>query len=332
MKKVLSLFLTIAFVAGFMVAQGQQLKTFHSFCPGGKEYSPNDLSYTGYEDELGNITKHGLWTANLSNGKYSINFKQGKLDGNGTITSSKTTCNLKYVADKLISINYVEKGTESELFIFKYSLDDNGLLNGDFEFKQISSYDNSLMKGKFDAEGKATGWWEVKLREDKEVSKKYYEHGYCLGGDEKTIELSRAYLIDKKMSEIELRNMGYFVINDMPDIKRKLEVAISAAQNYLYYKIDFNNGQCMSLKIKNVFNFDNIFNYTYLSGSPITYMSSELYQNVVNQIKNNSFQDNMTPKYDKNLHKYYLLKTDGKSRLYIPIESEKEFEELYKKN
>ena len=40
----------------------------------------------------------------------------------------------------------------------------------------------------------------------------------------------------------------------------------------------------------------------------------------------------MTPKYDENLHEYYLLKTDGKSRLYIPLEKEKEFEELYKKN
>lgn len=340
MRKVLSLFLTIAFAASFAVTQGQQLKTFHSFCPGGEEY-PNDLSYTGYEDEMGNITKHGLWTANLGKGKYSINFKQGKLDGNGTIVSSTRTCNLKYVDDKLVSINYVEKKNGGNIII-KYTLNKDGLLVGDFEFgntdETLSIYEGfkekerhyfKHIKGKFDDSGKATGWWEIELTgSNKGVVKNYYEHGYCLGADEKTIELSRAYLIDKKMSEIELHNRGYYVINDLPDIKRKLEVAIFSAENYVYYTFDIPESQCMSLKIKNVFNFDNIFNHTYLLGSPITYMSAELYQNIVNQIRSGSSQVSTYPKHDANLDKYFVLKADGKSRLYIPLESENEIESV----
>lgn len=341
MRKILSLFLAIVFVTFSMVTQGQQLKTYHFFCPGGKEYSPNDLSYTGYEDEMGNITKHGLWTANLTTGKYSINFKQGKLDGNGTIISPTIICNLKYVDDKLVSINYVEKKNGGN--IIKYTLNKDGLLVGDFEFRNnsdeaISIYEGSIVKerhyfkhikGKFDDSGKATGWWEIELTgSNKGVVKDYYEQGYCLGADEKTIELSRAYLIDKKMSELELRNRGYYVINDLPYIKRELEVAIFTAENYMYFMHDFPEGQCMSLKIKNVFNFDNIFNHTYLLGSPISYMSNELYQNIVNQIKSGSSQANTYPKHDANLDKYYVLKADGMSRLYIPLESENEIESV----
>lgn len=323
MRKALSLFLTIAFVAGFMVAQGQQLKTFHFACPGDKE--DPEITYTGYEDELGNITKHGQYK------RYgiSVNFKNGKLDGVGTIAQGKTTATLKYVNDKLVSIDYVEKGTGSEIIIFKYSLDDNGLLKGDFEFKQISSYDNSLMKGKFDAEGKATGWWEIKFRDDKEISKKYYEHGYCLGADENTIETSRAYFIDKKLTEKELRDKGFYVITDKSENNAEIWIgnAINITQDYLCgRKYGYLEKGCLNLHFKNTFNLKNIFNHTSLGGSPISYMSSELYQKIVNQIKEKNIQTTLS--YDDQFDKYYALKADGVSRLYIPVEYENDFKNI----
>ena len=324
MKKAFLLFLTIVFAASFAFAQGQQLKTFHFDCPGDED-DPN-ITYTGYEDELGNITKHGQYK------RYgiSVNFKNGKLNGVGTISESKTTATLKYVNDKLVSIDYIEKGTGSEIIIFKYSLDDNGLLKGDFEFKQICSYDNSLVKGKFDEEGKATGWWEFKAMEDKDVSKKYYEHGYCLGTDDKTIETSRAYFIDKKLTEKELLDKGFYVITDNPKENAEIGLgnAINMVQNYLCgKKYGFLENHCLNLHFKNIFNLENIFNHTLLGGTPITNMSSELYQNIVNQIKNNDLQ--IVLKYDMQLDKFYALKADGVSRLYMPIESENEFKGLF---
>ena len=88
------LLLLFAFVADVVFAQNQQLKTYHSYCPGGAE--SNDVSYTGYEDELGDITKHGLFTVKLNKGTLSLNFKNGILDGEGSITSPNITCKLMY--------------------------------------------------------------------------------------------------------------------------------------------------------------------------------------------------------------------------------------------
>jgi len=323
MRKVLSLFLTIAFAASFVTAQGQELKTFHYACPGDKD--DPEITYTGYEDELGNITKHGQykWYG------ISVNFKNGKLDGIGTIAQGKTTATLKYVNDKLVSIDYVEKGTGNEIIIFKYSLDDNGLLKGNFEYKQISSYDNSLIKGKFDDDGKATGWWEVKFREDKEVSKKYYEHGYCLGTDDNTIETSRAYFIDKKLTEKELRDKGFYVITDNPEKNAEIWIgnAINMVQDYLCgRKYGHLEKECLNLHFKNTFNLKNIFNHTSLGGSPITYMSAELYQNIVDQIKEKNIQTTLS--FDDQIDKYYALKADRVSRLYIPVEYENDFKDI----
>ena len=335
MKRILALLVSVTIAFNFAAAQSQQLKTFHSFCPGGKEY-PNEISWTGYEDELGNVTKHGLFTAKLTKGKVSVNFKQGKLEGPGTIISATKTCNLRYSNDQLISINYVEKDSKGNItIIFKYTLNENGLLVGDFEFKnneecisifndnwKIEKYYFKHIKGKFDASGKATGWWEIELTGDnKGISKEYYEQGYYLGADEKTIEISRAYLIDKKLADKELHNKGFYLMNGaLPDLEHKLNVAIPVAQNYIWYLNDFPKEDCISLNLKNNFKLDEIFNGTYLGSRPVSFMSPELYHK--------QKADLSQFKYDENLKKYYILKVDGESRLYVPLEFEEEFNNL----
>lgn len=333
MKKVFTILLIAAFAFNFAMAQNPQLKTYHSPCPGGQDLA--GLSYTGYEDEMGNITKHGLFTVKLPKGTLSVNYKKGMLEGEGKISAPKIVGNLKYSNNKLMNLNYVERGDGNQIIIFKYSINSENALVGEFEGKQIARYDNSFLKGKFDDKGRATGWWYIYDKDDKkkkDTVKMYFEQGIYLGSDKKTIETSRAYFFSKSITEQELRNKGFYVVEEVPALGELVAICkngFEIMQNYICREFNYRNGTCVDMNMYNSsINWQNAFNYQGLMGTPITYMSNELYQNIVNQIKSGSLQGNMTPKYDPNLDKYYVLKADGKSRLYIPLESENEIESI----
>lgn len=315
--------LLFVFVANMLFAQNQQLKTYHSYCPGGAEF--NGLSYTGYEDELGGVTKHGLFTVKLNKGTLSLNFKNGILDGEGSITSPNITCKLMYSNNKLVSVDYVEKGTGDEILVYKYSINEENRLVGDFELKQISHSlnDNAFMKGQFDNSGRATGWWSIKKEKNSDVIQYFYENGFCLGSDEKTIEISRKYLIDSLLSDKDIHNLGLYLSNK-PMIS-DLSSGLKLFQNYFcnHFNID-GKETCVDTKMRNRFNLS--FNERCLEGSPISYMSEDLYKKIVSAIHGGNSTYNIG--YDVFLKKYYVLKADNESRLYIPLDSESEFESM----
>lgn len=337
MKKNWTLLLIFMLTISFTMAQEQQLKTYHFCHPGGREYPADKLSWTGYEDELGNITRHGLYTNKTSHSvNYSLNFVHGKLDGFGkiitpavTITPHGLTINLKYDNGKLVSINsyYIDSKTQKKIENFKYTLNDEGFLVGDFLFRDDDLNGLKLLQGQFDELGRATGWWSINL--DGVKSKVYFEQGYCLGGDEKTIEISRSYLIDKKISEKDLHDKGYYVlVSAMPVREQSLRMAIRMLKTVIvtFDSTSLNNDICMSLHLGDAFNIDskNIFKIFSLGQTaPLTFMSTELYQNIVSQIRSNTLQ--VPLQYDIRINKYYILKADGYSRLYIPIDFESDF-------
>lgn len=404
MKKTLAFVITIALLANVSFAQSQQLKTLHHLQG---EEDRAGLTYTGYEDELGNIVRHGSFTYQKDGASVSLNYKNNKLDGAATITVTnpsysnwKISCKMKYKEGTLLEINYEDTGVYEAYYkkiypgktIFKYSKNEQGLLIGDFECTMTGSYENEYIKGKFDPSGKATGYWTIYANDanrDEDAlhpnrasfgemgNKVYFEQGFCLGANENAIALGRKYLIEKSISEQEMLDQGFFYDKQTMEVKygrfarnsssysleydtptKMVSECISAMiytinnklrygkdcpfNGFLYeiyelFKINYSDGDFKFTinygeELFDIIQKSTPFETGSIQGKPITFMSNELYQNIVDQIKNGSLQDNMTPKYDENLHKYYLLKTDGKSRLYIPLEKEKEFEELYKKN
>lgn len=320
-----SLFLLFTVAANIVFAQDKQLKTYHSYCPGGAE--SNDVSYTGYEDELGDITKHGLFTVKLNKGTLSLNFKNGILDGEGSITSPTITCKLLYSNNKLVSVDYVEKGTGDEILVYKYSINEENRLIGDFEMKQISHSlnDNAFMKGQFDNSGRATGWWSIKKEKNGDVIQYYFENGFCLGSDEKTIEISHKYLVDSLLSDKDIHDLGLYCSKN--SMMSDLNSGLKLFQDYFCHYFNINSKDaCIDTKMQNRFDTRNAFKATCLEGSPISYMSEELYQKIVSAIQGGSSTYKIG--YDVFLKKYYVLKADNESRLYIPLNSESEFESM----
>lgn len=362
-------------------AQSQQLKTLHHLQ--GKE-DMTGLSYTGYEDEMGNIVRHGLFTYKKDGVSVTLNYKNGKLDGAATIlhTSSKypnwkLSCNLNYKDGKLLKINYTQNGEynawtgamSSGKIVFKCSKNEQGLTVGDFECTVEGRYDNESIKGKFDDSGKATGYWTVyanwggrqedalhpnKASFDKLGSKVFYEKGYCLGTNENSITLGRKYFIEKSLTGQDLLNKGFFVDSNAikvnygimgagsssgPEIENSTSYGMVSEssqrmRNVVYNTLYSGQGlQGLFVGLKDICptldfscDFKEAFENVSVQGEAITFMSNELYQNIVNQIKSNNLKT--TIKYDKQLKKYYVLKVDGKTRLYVPIELESNFKEL----
>ncbi len=388
MKKISAIIMTFMCMVNMSLAQSQQLKTLHHLQG---EEDRTGLTYTGYEDELGNIIRHGAFTYQKDGASVSLNYKNNKLDGAATITITnpsysnwKISCKMKYKEGTLLEINYEEIGEYDGYYkkvytgktVFKCSRNEQGLPVGDFECNMTGSYDNEYVKGKFDPSGKATGYWTIYANDAKRSedelhpnrasfgamgNKVYFEQGYCLGTTEATIALGRKYLIEKSIPEQEILNKGFFfdkgaiqveygktARNDnsyrmeygtpIEMVETCTSTMINVINNTLRYGVCGQNGCVFRglpyeiyqlTKINYYPKYKESFVSGSLQGNPIVYMSNELYQNIVNQIKNGSLQKNMTPKYDVNLHKYYVLKTDGKSRLYIPLESESEFNQNY---
>lgn len=380
MKKALLLFLTIVLAANFAVAQTRQLKTLHHLQ--GKD-DMLGLSYTGYEDELGNIVRQGAFTYKKDGFSMSLYYNNNILDGDASITYTnpklptyKLSCKMKYMDGQLKEIDFEEigdyDGYKNRVFegrrVFKCFQNERGLPSGEFECSiafTLNGGHNESIKGRFDDSGKATGYWDIsasvgmaehmfnpnRASFGEMGSKVYYEKGYCLGTNDNSIAFGRKYLVEKSVSEQELLNKGFSFdknaiqvkyplmsqTSHQPDmtigntldmvtvnVKRMCDIVHEVfyygrrGQNYTLFgglydlcpPINFN---C---------NYAGAFENGFMKGSLITYMSSELYQ----KLKTDPSQF----KYDSDLKKYYVVKTDGKTRLYTPLESEEEIS-LYMK-
>lgn len=368
MKKALLLLLTIVFAAGIAVAQSQQLKTFHHY-QGDTKDTPG-LTYTGYEDELGNITRHGLFRYTPGNRTATLNYKNGKLDGEAIFLDPQlgTNCKVKYKDGYWTEINYKQEkykkynfyGTDGKIYdctiILKCSRTEQGLPIGDFELTYITSEELVSIKGKFDDSNKATGYWTRQGSSrlstyslfDNFGNKVYFEHGYCLGNNDKAIQYGRDFLFENNLTEKELLNKGYYLdkralyVNyevcngghksEGSTMQNMLSDNLSSFKYHIYYNIidvsgktttylDLMEGKFMLGDLDDI-DFSNAFVNCVLRGESINFMSNDLYQ----KLKNDPSQ----LKYDNNLKKHYVVKTDGKTRLYIPLESEEEFN-LYTK-
>ena len=370
MRKVLSLFLTIAFAASFAVTQGQQLKTFHHF------QGQNDsegLTYTGYEDEIGNITRHGRFTYKKGTRSATLNYKNGKIDGEALYTDTKTgmVCKVKYKDGRWSEINYKQDKYERYKYndamygklshgpiILKCSRTESGLPTGDFELTFIKPYEHFSIKGKFDLTGKATGKW---ITEGYKPGANFtyckfdwgdtafFDQGYCVGEDDMTARYGREFLIEKKITEQELLNKGFFfdnnalkvrsgICNDVGrfgtySMQEMLSLNLGAIKHHIYYSTldvsdkittvgDITNGNYVLGDLDDI-DFSNAFIDGVLIGTPINFMSIDLYQ----KLKNDPSQF----KYDQNLKKYFVFKTDGKTKLYVPLDSEEDFKQIMAK-
>lgn len=385
MKKALLLFLTSVLVVSFVFAQGQQLKTLHHLQ--GKD-DMSGLTYTGYEDELGNIVRQGAFTYKIDGFSMSLYYNNNILDGDASITYNnpklptyKLSCKMKYKDGQLKEIDFEEigdyDGYKNRVFegrrVFKCFQNERGLPSGEFECSiafTLNGGHNESIKGRFDDSGKATGYWDIsasvgmaehmfnpnRASFGEMGSKVYYEKGYCLGTNDNSIAFGRKYLVEKSVSEQELLNKGFSFDKNAIQVKYPLMSQTShqpdmtigntldmvtvnvkrmcdIVHDVLYYG---RRGQNYTLfgglydlcpQINFSCNYAGAFENGFMKGSLITYMSSELYQSILNQIKNNNRQ--ATLKYDAQLDKFYVLKVDGVSRLYIPIESENEFKGLF---
>ncbi len=371
MKKALLLFLTSVLVTSIAVAQNQQLKTLHHLQ--GKE-DMSGLTYTGYEDELGNIVRHGALTYKVDGFTMSLYYSNNVIDGNASIVYTnpklpayKLSCKMKYKDGQLKEIDFEEIGDYDGYHnyvldgrrVFKCIQNEQGLPSGEFEcsisFTRNGGHDESI-KGRFDDSGKATGYWDISASVDKTDpnrasfgkmgSKVYYEKGYCLGTNDNSIVFGRKYLVEKSISEQELLNNGFSFDKNAIQVKYSLMSQTSSQPNMtigntldmvtvnvkrmcdivhdvLYYG---RRGQNYTLfrglydlcpPINFNCDYKGAFENGFMKGSLITYMSSELYQ----KLKTDPSQF----KFDSDLKKYYVVKTDGKTRLYIPLESEEEF-------
>ena len=350
MKRIITLFVSVILALNFAVAQGQQLKTFHHFQ--GKS-DIEGLTYTGYEDEMGNITPHGSFIYKKGTVSATLNYKNGKLDGTGSYADTKPgmTCKVKYKDGRLVEINYRQEKYQYYLYndamsgklthgpiVLKCSQNEHGLPIGDFELTFIAPYENISIKGKFDNSGKATGFW---TKEDNKKgfgdigNKVYFEQGYCLGIEALGISLGQKYFVEKSISEQEIRDKGFYPKHDQLYIQyqtcsssydRDPKPQIGSMQKMLsdeLHSIKYHikrHAYFLELDDLEGIDFSNAFIEGMLWGHPINYMSAELYHK--------QKADLSQFKHDEDLKKYYILKVDGESRLYVPLEFEDEFNNL----
>ena len=364
MRKVLSLFLTIAFAASFMVVQGQQLKTYHHYQ--GREDFPG-LTYTGYEDELGNITRHGQFTYKNGTKTTILNYKNGKLDGEAIFLNSKPgiNCKVKYKDGYWVEINYRQEKYQYYKYnddmygkltggpiVFKCSRTEQLLPTGDFELTFIAPYEKTSIKGKFDEFGRATGKWTTleRIRGSNASycgfgemgDTVYFEQGYCLGNNEKAANLGREFLIEKKITKQELLNKGFFFdkapllvdyekidggFRNNQTVETMLYDNLKSFKYHVFCNIQDVSGvvdyRSFVLSDLDDIDFSKSFNGGVLWGEHINFMSNDLYQKMK--------ADPTQLKYDKYLEKYYVVKTDGITKLYVPLDSEEDFNQIMAK-
>lgn len=339
----MTIFLLLVFVANFLSAQSQQLKTYTD-----SPSSNYKISYTGYEDELGNITKHGTYTIKCLNYYKGqtltgiFKFENGVLNGPASITLPNVVKgNIVLKNGEWLSIDYTEgvKGQKGYLR-FKYSKNNNGLFIGDFEIQNISSSGATTIhiKGQFDTVGKATGWWSCV--DNTGSAKLYYEQGIRLGSDESTIAISRDFFINKTISEKELNDKGYYVVthnyeeelrqrggnpNDLGSLMvfgtiRSIQGTIREVFGYQVDELKVETSENTSSS-KTV--LDSALSNKMLAGTPISYMSDQLYNKIKTEIEKGVYDN--CPRHDELLNKYYVLKADKTSRLYLSNESQIDF-------
>lgn len=229
----------------------QELKIFHKLCPSCKE-DPN-VTMTGYEDELGNIVRHGKLTfesgdtvitaSDIGLGdaakrineykKVSMNFANGKLDGSvnafftqrGVSLNGEWTATLQYKDGSFVSMDATGAGKDNQA-IAKIEQKGNYVV-GPFEIitleRKYNRFDTiDYYVGEFDENGLATGRWKILgsgacfYSNGKRLGNELFFHkGHCIGTSMDSKDLAIRYFIEKSIDIEDLHSQGYYIIRDI---------------------------------------------------------------------------------------------------------------------
>lgn len=230
----------------------QELKTFHKLCPSCEE-NPN-VTMTGYEDEFGNIIRHGeliyvygdttivasdIGTGNAAKRineykKVTMNFSNGKLVGpvNAFFTQKNSSLNgewkasLQYNNGSFVSIDAIGSDRDTRA-VAKISQKGN-IVVGPFEVLTLERSPYNVFDtidyyvGEFDTNGLATGRWRIKgsgarfYSNDKALGNElFFYQGYCIGKSMEGKDLAIKYFIDKSINVEDLYSQGFYTISDI---------------------------------------------------------------------------------------------------------------------
>ena len=250
MKRIFLLIFLISVFYGGGVAQ--ELKTFHKLCPSCEENS--NVTMTGYEDEFGNIVRHGKLTYVYGDTTISINdigrgdaaqrikeyknvtmnFSNGKLVGpvNAFFTQKNSSLNgewkasLQYNDGAFVSINATGSDRDTRA-VAKISQKGN-IVVGPFEVLTLERSPYNVFDtidyyvGEFDTNGLATGRWRIKgsgasfYSNDKALGNElFFYQGYCIGKSMEGKDLAIKYFIEKSISTEDLHAQGYYTIGNI---------------------------------------------------------------------------------------------------------------------
>jgi len=243
------LFILFSFFDNVILAQ--ELKTFHKLCPSCEE-NPN-VTMTGYEDELGNIVRHGKLTYEDGDTVISVNdigkgnaaqrikeyknvtmnFSNGKLDGpvNAFFTQKNSSLNGEWKASLLykngLFVSIDATGSDRDTKAVAKITQKGNLVVGPFEILTLNRNYNRFdtvdyYVGEFDTNGLATGRWRIKGSGARFVSngkalgnELFFYQGYCIGNSMEGKELAIKYFIEKSINIEDLNSQGFYTINDI---------------------------------------------------------------------------------------------------------------------
>lgn len=249
MKKYLFLILFGVLTNGIYA---QELKTFHKLCPSCDE-NPN-VTMTGYEDEFGNIVRHGkliyvdgdtvisINDIGMGNAAQRIkeyknvtmNFSDGKLDGpvNAFFTQKNSSLNGEWKASLLYKngsfVSIDATGSDRDTRAVAKITQKANIVVGPFEVLTLerSPYNRfdtiDYYVGEFDTNGLATGRWRIKGSGARFVSngeqlgnELFFYQGYCIGNSMEGKELAIKYFIEKSINVEDLYSQGFYIVNNI---------------------------------------------------------------------------------------------------------------------
>ena len=250
MKKISVLIILLSAFFNGIIAQ--ELKTFHKLCPSCEE-NPN-VTMTGYEDEFGNIVRHGKLTYVYGDTTISINdigkgdaaqrikeyknvtmnFSNGKLDGlvNAYFTQKNSGLNGEWEASLLYNngsfVSIDATGSDRDTRAVAKITQKGNIVVGPFEVLTLerSPYNKfdtiDYYVGEFDTNGLATGKWRIKGSGARFVSngerlgnELFFYQGYCIGNSMEGKELAIKYFIEKSINIEDLYSQGFYIISDI---------------------------------------------------------------------------------------------------------------------
>ncbi len=212
------------------------------------------MTMTGYEDEFGNIIRHGqliyvygdtvISINDIGKGdaaqrikeykNVTMNFSNGKIDGpvNAFFTQKNSGLNgewkaaLLYKNGSFVSVDAT--GSDRDTRAVAKITQKGNIVVGPFEVLTLerSPYNKfdtiDYYVGEFDTNGLATGKWRIKGSGARFVSNGeqlgnvlYFYQGYCIGNSMEGKDLAIKYFIEKNIDIEDLHNHGFYTIGDI---------------------------------------------------------------------------------------------------------------------